>query len=251
MLDRARCVLFDFDGPLCRLFPRDSSMVVADALRRVVRASGLADLLVGEERTGKDPHLVLRVMHRARWEADEADLHALGVKDGDLRDVVERLERRLTEGEMAAALVAEPPPPDTTEFVRGLAGRGLRLAVVTNNAPRVADRYLQLHGLRRYFEVVHGRTADPDLMKPHPDVLLRALRSLDLPPEEAVMIGDTDADVGAAHRAGVRFIGYGMDPAKRGGATVVVEAYASLLGEVGERGTHDSAGRFVGEAARR
>jgi HAD superfamily hydrolase (TIGR01509 family) len=248
LLARARCVLFDFDGPLCRLFPQGSSRSVADALRRIVSDSGLVDLLSEAERTSKDPHLVLRAMHRVRW---ETDLHALGVKDGDLQDLVTRLERRLTEGEMAAALIAEPPSPDTTDFVSGLAGRGLRLAVVTNNSPRVADRYLELHGLRRHFRAVHGRTTDPGLMKPHPDVLRRALRSLGLQPADAVMIGDTDADVGAARGMGVRFIGYDMDPSQRAGAEVVIEAYAPLLGEVGERDARGSAARFVGEAARR
>lgn len=248
LLDRARCVLFDFDGPLCRLFPQDSSRGVADALRRIVAASKVADLLTEDERTSKDPHLVLRAMHRARW---EADLHAFGAKDGDLQDLVERLERCLTEGEMAAALIAEPPTSDTTEFVRGLAGRGLRLAVVTNNSPRVADRYLRLHGLRQCFEVIHGRTTDPDLMKPHPDVLRRALRSLRLSPEDAVMIGDTDADVGAARGMGVRFIGYDMDPSQREGAEVVLEAYAPLLGEVGEGDAHEPRTHFADEVAHR
>ena len=33
LLAGARCVLFDFDGPICRLFPDGSSKPVADQLR--------------------------------------------------------------------------------------------------------------------------------------------------------------------------------------------------------------------------
>ncbi|WP_020140176.1 HAD family hydrolase [Streptomyces sp. 351MFTsu5.1] len=248
MLARARGVLFDFDGPLCKLFPRGSSRSVADVLRLVVSDAGLTDLLVEQERTSKDPHLVLRAIHRAR---SRSDLHLLGIKDGDLQAVVRLLEQRLTEGEMAAALIAQPPPADTRRFVRHLADRGLSLAVVTNNAPSVADRYLRMHGLRQYFKVVHGRTADPDLMKPHPDVLFRALDSLGLAPGDAVMIGDTNADLGAAEVAGVLFIGYDMEPAGRAGTEVMIEAYGPLLGGAGKRGADGFAARFVGEAARR
>ncbi|MFI7403722.1 HAD family hydrolase [Streptomyces sp. NPDC049541] len=249
---RTRCVLFDFDGPVCRLFPEGSSIVLADRLRALVADFGLTHLLTGEELNHKDPHLVLRAIHGARWKADPG---ALGVTDEDLAAVVDTLERCVTVGEMEAAWSAWPTP-DADSFVRRLVGAGLRLAIVTNNSPLAADLYLRSRGLREHFTVIHGRTADPDLMKPHPDVLLRALRSLDLPPEAAVMIGDTPADVEAAARADVRFIGYGRNEAKRArlrqaGTEVVLEAYAPLSGELWERGAHEPGVGAVGEAARR
>lgn len=259
LLTQAHCVLFDFDGPLCRLFPADSSRPLADELRCLVADFGFLCLLAEEERTSKDPHMVLRAIHRARR---EADLDAVGAKDDDLAALLERLEQRLTAGEAAAALKAEPPPSDTGVFVRGLAERGLRLAVVTNNSPHVAESYLREHGLYQYFKkAVHGRTDDPGLMKPHPDVLQRALRDLDLRPENAVMIGDTDTDLLAADRAGVGFIGYDTAPLARArlrhaGAKVVLGAYAPLLGEARRDGGGEGVGAyepgagFAGEAAR-
>jgi HAD superfamily hydrolase (TIGR01509 family) len=253
LLTRGRCVLFDFDGPICDLFPEDSSRPLADELRLLVADSGLTDLLTERERTDKDPHLVLRAIHRARW---KADLRALGAKEGDLVSLVERLERRLTRGELAAARIAEPPPSDAKAFIRGLPELGLRLAVVTNNSPLVAESYLKDHGLHGHFEFVHGRTTDPDLMKPHPYVLKEALRSLRLAPEDAVMIGDTETDLQAAGRAGVRFIGYDRNPVKRSwllqaGADVVLESYAPLPGVGVERGAHEPGVGVVGGAARR
>lgn len=214
------CVLFDFDGPLCRLFPDGTSMPVAVALRCTIEAAGATDVLTEAERHDKDPHVVLRAVHRARW-------------DRDLGDLVERLDEQVTEGELAAVPTALPTP-GADALVTWLAGRGTRLAVVTNNAAQAADRYLRARGLREYFAVVHGRNADPDLMKPHPDVLGRALRSLGTAPEDAVMIGDTPTDFVAAERAGVRFIGYGRNAGKRqclrdAGAKVVLASYAPLL----------------------
>ncbi|WP_030989278.1 HAD family hydrolase [Streptomyces sp. NRRL WC-3744] len=214
------CALFDFDGPLCRLFPDGSSMAVANALRTTVEAAGLLGVLSEGERTDKDPHVVLRAVHRAR-------------RDHDVGDLVARLEQQVTEGERTAARTAWPTP-GAAEFVRWLAGRGTRLAVVTNNAAVAADDYLRDRNLRENFEDVHGRAADPDLMKPHPDVLHRALRGLGLPPDEAVMIGDTPTDFMAAERAGVRFVGIGRTAAKRqrmrdAGAKVVLASYDRLL----------------------
>ncbi len=42
--------------------------------------------------------------------------------------------------------------------------------------------------------------------KPAPDLVLKALADLPCAPDEAVMIGDTPADIGAAHAAGVRCV---------------------------------------------
>jgi HAD superfamily hydrolase (TIGR01509 family) len=243
----ARCVLFDFDGPVCRLFPEHSSRPLADRLRRLVSGFGLAHVLTPEERTDKDPHVVLHALHRARWDKDLGGM--------DVEGLVGRLEACLTEGELAAARTAWPTP-DADVLIRQLAGSGLRLAVVTNNSPRAADHYLHALGLRGCFETIHGRTADPDLMKPHPDVLHRALRSLGLPPEDAVMIGDTPTDFLAAERAGVRFIGYGRNAVKRArmreaGAKVVIGSFAPLLHGAGQSGVRRPAGPVVGEAAGR
>ncbi|WP_406372899.1 HAD family hydrolase [Streptomyces sp. NBC_00647] len=220
LLADVRCVLFDFDGPICRLFPQGSSMRVADELRARVDGEDLVDVLTQRERADKDPHVVLRAMHRARGQRD-------------LGHLVAELEALVTAGEVEAARRAWRTP-GADSLVRLLAERGYRLAVVTNNSPRAVDSYLQSHGLAKYFASVHGRTASPELMKPHPDVVIRALRSLNTAAADAVMIGDTPSDVEAAHRAGVRFIGYGRNSEKRArlreaGAKPVFTSYVPLL----------------------
>ncbi|GHE31868.1 HAD family hydrolase [Streptomyces capitiformicae] len=247
MLASARGVLFDFDGPICRLFPDGSSRGVADGLRELVAEHDLSDVLTEQARTDKDPHVVLRTVHGAR-------------EGRDLKELVERLETQTTVGELAAAEKAsytrKSHTPDADRLIRLLAGMGARLAVVTNNAESAADCYLRARGLREHFAYIHGRTTNPDLMKPHPDVVLRALRSLTLPAREAVMIGDTPTDVEAAAMAGVRFIGYGRNAEKRtrlrrAGAKVVLGSYAPLLGRAREGGADESRACFVGEGASR
>ncbi|MEU6507672.1 HAD-IA family hydrolase [Streptomyces sp. NPDC046942] len=218
------CVLFDFDGPLCRLFPPyNSSQSLADTLRETVAGAGLLDVLSPAELRDKDPHVVLRAVHRERRQRDVGDL-------------VARLELQVTDGERRAARTALPTP-GAAELITWLTGRGTRLAVVTNNAAAAAEDYLRAKGLWESFAVVHGRKADPDLMKPHPDVLDRALKDLLLSPDEAVMIGDTPTDFMAAEQAGVRFLGIGRNAGKRqlmrdAGAKIVLASYAPLLARI-------------------
>jgi HAD superfamily hydrolase (TIGR01549 family) len=233
-------VLFDFDGPVCRLFPDGSSRPVADELRDMLAREGVKGLLTAGEEQDKDPHVVLQAVHRARPKRDR---------------LVRAMEEHVSLREVMAADEALPTP-GAEELIHRLWKNGLRLAVVTNNSPRAADHYLRNWGLRDHFTAIHGRTPDPDLMKPHPHVVLRALRSLDLRPEQSVMIGDTPTDLEAARHAGVRFIGYGRNELKRqrlrdAGAQVVLGAYAPLLDEMGEKGAaaHEPGARSVGEPA--
>ena len=51
-------------------------------------------------------------------------------------------------------------------------------------------------------------------MKPHPDVLRRALVWLDVTPNRAVLIGDSTADIDAARALGTVSVGYANRAAK-------------------------------------
>ncbi|MEV5982665.1 HAD family hydrolase [Streptomyces sp. NPDC052114] len=213
------CVLFDFDGPLCRLFPDGSSKRVADDLRELARRHGIDGVLTPEEEGSIDPHDVLRAMDRAL--ADRA--------------LLAEFETLLTAGEATAALTALPTP-GAHRLVRALRARGTRIAVVTNNAPRAVAAHLHRHGLTDAFGPhIYGRTDRPDLLKPHPDSLERALRGLGAEPADALMIGDTATDLGAARDAKVLFVGYARNEGKESalraaGADLVLRSLEPLLG---------------------
>ena len=100
--------------------------------------------------------------------------------------------------------------PDARELLEALAARGLRRAVVTNTVSVLARSLLEAARLLDSFEVL----ACADLVahsKPAPDVVLYALGRLGVPPGEALMVGDSRFDRGAAQAAGVRFVGLGLD----------------------------------------
>ncbi len=218
LITRAQFVLWDFDGPICRLFAGHSAERVSEGLVEWLEGRGLHGLLTDAERESLDPHVVLRVVDRRRPDSD----------------LVTELEERLTEEELHAASSAMPTPW-ADPVIRTWNALGSRLAITTNNSPRVVGKYLESRGLTSCFAPhVYGRTRDLQLLKPHPHCLNRALRAMGAAPTAALMIGDTPSDFLAAREAGVPFLGYARNERKekllRGaGATHVVGSLEAVL----------------------
>ncbi|WP_344051722.1 HAD family hydrolase [Streptomyces thermoalcalitolerans] len=218
LITRARVVLWDFDGPICRLFAGHTSDRVAAELVRWLKGRGMHGLLTDSERQSPDPHAVLRAVDR---QCPGSDL-------------VRELEARLTQEEMRAAASARPTPY-ADPLIRTWTALGSRLAVTTNNSPLVARTYLDRRDLTSCFSPhVYGRTQDLRHLKPDPYCLNRALNATGATPARALMIGDTPSDHQAARRAGVPFLGYARTARKErllreAGATVIVGSLEPIL----------------------
>jgi HAD superfamily hydrolase (TIGR01509 family) len=92
--------------------------------------------------------------------------------------------------------------PGAKEAVLELAGRGLRLGLATTRRTDSARETLRVAGMLAAVRFIGGG----DLVarhKPDPEVMRLVLEKLDCRPHEALMVGDTTADVAAAHAAGV------------------------------------------------
>jgi len=93
------------------------------------------------------------------------------------------------------------PYPGIPALLRRLRDRGIRTAVVSNKPDYGVRALVDLHfpGL---FDAAVG--VGPDTaVKPAPDMVLRVLSALEVPPGEAVYIGDSDVDIGTARSAGL------------------------------------------------
>ncbi|MER5949715.1 HAD family hydrolase [Streptomyces sp. NPDC001904] len=214
----ARYVLFDFDGPICRLFAGRPAAGIAREQVAWLDAQGLGDALTPEERTDADPHSALRSLGLQRPSSD----------------LVVEMEKRLTEQELQAVPTAWPTPY-ADPLIRTWSAVGARLAITTNNSPEVARRYLEGRGLSVCFEPhIYGRTQDLKRLKPDPYCLNRALNAMGAAPAATLMIGDTPTDLRAAEAAGVAFLGYARNENKKrllreAGASQVVESLQGLL----------------------
>jgi len=115
---------------------------------------------------------------------------------------------------------------------------GMAMGVVTNK-PQLAAREVLLHfGLTEFFGVIVGGDAVSH-QKPAPDGLLLALDRLHAEPGEALMVGDSIADAGAARAAGMAVAlvrgGYTQVPLDELGADLVCDTMFDLPAALQER----------------
>jgi phosphoglycolate phosphatase len=76
----------------------------------------------------------------------------------------------------------------------------LLLGVATGKARRGLERVLGETGLAGMFDAT--RCADEAPSKPHPQMLIDVMQSLDVRPEQTIMVGDTEYDMEMATNAG-------------------------------------------------
>jgi pyrophosphatase PpaX len=96
--------------------------------------------------------------------------------------------------------------PRVKETLAALHAQGLKLGVVTSKVRLTVGRGLQLFGLEPFLSAI-VTSDDVSLPKPHPESVLLALSRLNAKPENALMVGDSQFDLLAAHEAGVRSAG--------------------------------------------
>ncbi len=89
-----------------------------------------------------------------------------------------------------------------SDFLRNLHARGVPIGVVTNKPGEATRTVLEHFGLLDLMAVVVGGDAGPPT-KPDPGLLLHACEALGLAPGDAVYVGDSENDVGAARAAGM------------------------------------------------
>jgi HAD superfamily hydrolase (TIGR01509 family) len=117
------------------------------------------------------------------------------------------------------------------DLLAELRGRGLRLAVASSAKKDELGPLLDVVGAQ---DLIEARTSADDAAesKPDPDIVLAALRSLNMAPPEVVMLGDTPYDLAACQKAGIAMIGLrsgGWGEADLAGCVAVYANCADLL----------------------
>jgi phosphoglycolate phosphatase-like HAD superfamily hydrolase len=118
-------------------------------------------------------------------------------------------------GAVADAVSMPGEPPETAGHFMLMAGVDKLLAdlapryplgVVTARGERAALAFLDQFGLRHYFGAVASAQTAPHT-KPYPDPVLWSAKTLGVPVESCVMVGDTTVDILAGKRAGAQTVG--------------------------------------------
>jgi HAD superfamily hydrolase (TIGR01509 family) len=123
-------------------------------------------------------------------------------KDPDERSAVRAYRRKMSYLPFLKYMQIEP---DLKTVLQRLRPR-YKTAIATNRSDTM-NRVLETHGLQDHFDLV-VTALDVRNPKPEPDQLLRILEHFSCRPRQAVYIGDSDLDAGAAMSAGVPFVAF-------------------------------------------
>lgn len=91
--------------------------------------------------------------------------------------------------------------PDVVEVLTELKNRGYLLAVATNASRKTLEQFFHQTKVAHLFNA--SRCADETALKPDPLMLIEIVEELTVDASNAVMIGDSEADIHMAKNAGI------------------------------------------------
>lgn len=179
-----RAVLWDLDGTLL-----DSKLSIRETMNTVLAERGLPAFTRAE--------LDALIGHPLR--------DILATKTAD-RALVEAMTHRYRAAYNESGWVTVRVAEGLADLVAALRQRGFHMAVVTSKGQQETETLLADLGIAHLFDAVVG---DDDVrpLKPDPAPIREALRLVGVDAGNAVMVGDTTFDVGAAVGAGVPCVG--------------------------------------------
>ncbi len=212
-LDWPKAVIFDLDGTLI-----DSAPDIAHALNRATKNRGIEPFTleqVEEMIGGGVPQLVGRA------------LRARGLTEDGLMPLVEEFIALYRENLTTNTKIYD----GARELLAQLHGEGRRLGICTNKNHGLTVEILEQLDLAKYFSSVIGeREGYP--RKPDPAPLLEVIAELGASPEDALMAGDSEADVACARAAKIPVLvvnfGYSRIAPEALGADAVISRLSDL-----------------------
>lgn len=177
-------MLWDLDGTLL-----DSKLSIRETMNLVLAERGLPVFTRAE--------LDALIGHPLR------DILATKTKD---KAAVEAMTHRYRTAYNESGWVTVRLAEGLVDLIGSLRQRGVRMAVVTSKGQQETEVLLADLGIAHLFDAVVG---DDDVrpLKPDPAPVREGLRLLGVDAADAVMVGDTTFDVGAAVGAGVACVG--------------------------------------------
>jgi len=173
-------VIFDLDGTLI-----DSEENYYEADRRLLKEYGIDFTLeMKKEYIGSGNLEMMRKIKRLY----------------KINDTVETLLRKKNSYYIEIARKNTRVYPEMLKFLKLLKKSNYPLAVASGSSPEILEELLTITGLKEYFSAIVS-AEDVQRGKPAPDIFLESARSLNIPPENCVVIEDSQYGVEAAKRA--------------------------------------------------
>jgi phosphoglycolate phosphatase len=214
-----RAIIWDLDGTLI-----DSAPDLATALNTVLNEQGQNSLTIPQVRMmvgGGVAKLIERAFRGTRMELDVEGAEALAP------GFMEIYTNCATD---KTALL-----PAAGRVLNYFYNAGVQQGLCTNKPEAVTIKILHALDIHSFFSSVIGGDSTAQ-KKPHPLPLQTVMEQLSVAPHECIMVGDSGADVGAAHAAGIPIVlvpdGYIGVPAESLGADFVLKSLSSLPDEI-------------------
>lgn len=125
----------------------------------------------------------------------------------------------------------EPLYDGAAETLDRLRAEGWKIAMATGKSRRGVETIIRMHGWADLFDSTH--CADDGPGKPHPAMVLEAMKALGVGPERTIVVGDTAHDMRMAKAAGAyaQGVSWGFHTAEEvmeGGADHIAHDFAEL-----------------------
>lgn len=176
--------IFDWDGTLC------------DSLEKIVRCTKAAAREIGIDEPSEES--VKNIIGLSLTPAIQQIFP--GISDADLKQLLQHYSRLFKDDDTGAPTLYA----GAQSTLETLLDQGHHIAIATGKSRQGLDRVLTSLNMQSLF---HGsRCADETASKPNPLMLRQLLEELNMPVEEAVMIGDTEYDMDMARQLAMRRI---------------------------------------------
>lgn len=186
-MQHIRHFIWDFDGTLFDSYP-----IIISNLRRALQDYG----------HDCDPVEAMRLMLH---NIDYAHTHyadKFGINKGDLINAYTQHHQAVN------ALLLAKPMDAIQKVLSHICETGGYNYIYTHRKCSTTTQYLEKYDLARYFREIIGAESTHFAYKPAPDALLYLMKKYGMTPEDAVMVGDRDCDLGSARNAGIKTAHY-------------------------------------------
>lgn len=208
-----RLVILDFDGTLA-----DTQPLILSSLQRTISALHLPS------RTDDECKTIIGLPLKKCF------ITLLGVDDAMAEQCAEVYRRVFNEDNHPGVVTLFP---HVLETLNALHDRGLLLAICSSRARPTLDSFVHTFHLEDYIGMIVSAD-DVQHHKPHPEPVQKILATLQIKPEDALVVGDASYDILMGAAAGCRTCGvtYGNQSAtdlRAAGADFLIDDFAELL----------------------
>jgi phosphoglycolate phosphatase len=211
-------LIFDWDGTLS-----DSAAKIIDCVQKAAQSTDFPVL---------EDEAIRNIIGLGLPEAMQCLYPDLNAHDR------EQIRLKYVEHFLASDQVPSPFFDGVIKGLEQLREANYTMAVATGKSRRGLDRVLVDANMQQYFD--GSRCADETASKPHPLMLHELLEEFDVPPEQAIMVGDTEYDMAMAEsaampRVAVSYGAHHIDRLTRYNPLLSVDSFTEFVGWILEK----------------